>query len=202
MTSDTGADDTKQRIIEAALRLFGEVGFTRATTRAIAEKAGVNEVTLFRHFGNKKTLLLACIRAGNQTSFSHIFREHLSGDYAADIRMMARLQMEDTRRSFEVLRLLLCDAQAVPDLRELLVLGAIDNRERLATYFAQQIEAGNVRAELNPLVLAHGFDSLFSSYVLFEQLMGAAPLETLPDELVMESLVSVFIQGTQAHQGG
>ncbi|MBL8163431.1 MAG: TetR/AcrR family transcriptional regulator [Anaerolineae bacterium] len=202
MTSDTGADDTKQRIIEAALRLFGEVGFTRATTRAIAEKAGVNEVTLFRHFGNKKTLLLACIRAGNQTSFSYIFREHLSGDYAADIRMMARLQMEDTRRSFEVLRLLLCDAQAVPDLRELLVLGAIDNRERLATYFAQQIEAGNVRGELNPLVLAHGFDSLFSSYVLFEQLMGSAPLETLPDELVMESLVSVFIQGTQAHQGG
>ena len=50
------ADDTRQRIIEAALDLFSENGFHATTTRKISKKANVNEVTLFRHFKNKKAL--------------------------------------------------------------------------------------------------------------------------------------------------
>lgn len=199
--TDSGTDDTRKRIIEAALKLFGQVGYTRASTRAIAEQAEVNEVTLFRHFGNKKGLLLACLKTGNQASFSQTFSEYLTGDYAADIRMMARLQMADTRRNYEILRLLLCDAQAVSDLQEALVLGAAHNRERLAAYFGEQISAGIVRADLSPFVLANGFDSLFSSYVLFEQMMGTAPLASLPPDEVSDSLASLFIQGTLASKG-
>jgi AcrR family transcriptional regulator len=200
--SDDSTDITRQRLMEAALRLFGEVGYTRATTRAIAERAGVNEVTIFRHFGNKKNLLLACIRAGNQVGFAQTFSEQLTGDYAADIRAMARLQMADTRQNFEILRLLLCDAQAVSELQQALVLGAADNTERLAAYFRQQIAAGSVRADLNPLVLAHAFDSLFSSSVLFEYFMGADPVSALPDDEVLDSLASLFLQGTMAQHNG
>ncbi len=50
---------TKTRLIEAALDLFAERGVTETTTKAVAERAQVNEVTLFRHFGNKHGLLLA-----------------------------------------------------------------------------------------------------------------------------------------------
>jgi AcrR family transcriptional regulator len=48
---------TRESILEAAARVFAEVGTRGATTRKIAEAAGVNEVTLFRHFGSKETLL-------------------------------------------------------------------------------------------------------------------------------------------------
>lgn len=52
---------TKDRIIEAALRAFARDGLQGATTRMIAQEAGVNEVTLFRHFQNKEGLLAAAM---------------------------------------------------------------------------------------------------------------------------------------------
>jgi AcrR family transcriptional regulator len=45
------------RILGAAVRVFEEHGIRGATTRRIADAAGVNEVTLFRHFGSKEKLL-------------------------------------------------------------------------------------------------------------------------------------------------
>lgn len=47
---------SKNRIRDAAIDLFAQKGYARATTSAIAKSAGVNEVTLFRIFGNKKAL--------------------------------------------------------------------------------------------------------------------------------------------------
>ncbi len=54
-------NSTRQRLINAAIELFAVQGVTQTTTRQIAELAQVNEVTLFRHFGNKHGLLLAVI---------------------------------------------------------------------------------------------------------------------------------------------
>jgi len=49
--------DTRRRILAAAAAEFGEKGYSSATTRSIANRAVVNEVTLFRHFGSKRELL-------------------------------------------------------------------------------------------------------------------------------------------------
>ena len=53
---------SRDKILEAAERVYAEHGFRGATTRRIAEAAGVNEVTLFRIFGGKEALLAAAIR--------------------------------------------------------------------------------------------------------------------------------------------
>ena len=196
--TDSSSDDTRKRMIEAALSLFGEVGYTRASTRAIAEQAGVNEVTLFRHFGSKKNLLMACVHSFNQIGFSENFQDHLTGDYPADILMMARLQIQDTQARFEVLRLLLCEAQAVPELREAILTGAGENRSRVTAYFQQQIDARVIRADLDGETLTYALDSLFSSYILLSRLLGSADQ---PSEEQIRTLVSLFVQGTLAHQG-
>lgn len=52
-------NSTRQRLIDAALELFTSLGVTETTTKAVAELAQVNEVTLFRQFGNKQGLMLA-----------------------------------------------------------------------------------------------------------------------------------------------
>jgi AcrR family transcriptional regulator len=49
--------NVRDAILDATVRVFGEAGFRGATTRRIAQEAGVNEVTLFRHFGSKEKLL-------------------------------------------------------------------------------------------------------------------------------------------------
>ena len=48
--------DTEKKLVLAALKQFETHGFMAATTKAIAAEAGVAEVTLFRYFGDKKSL--------------------------------------------------------------------------------------------------------------------------------------------------
>ena len=49
--------DVRERIITAAMTAYAESGFQGATTRRVAEIAGVNEVTIFRNFGSKAALM-------------------------------------------------------------------------------------------------------------------------------------------------
>ncbi len=54
---------TEVRILEAAAQLFARYGFKAATTRDIAQLAGLNEVTLFRYFVHKPDLFWAAVEA-------------------------------------------------------------------------------------------------------------------------------------------
>ena len=51
---------TRQRIVEAALELHGSVGPARTTVSMVAEHAGVQRHTLYAHFPDERSLLLAC----------------------------------------------------------------------------------------------------------------------------------------------
>ena len=53
---------SRKKIVRSALLLFSQQGITATTTKQIAERAGVNEVTLFRQFGSKQGLLLAVLQ--------------------------------------------------------------------------------------------------------------------------------------------
>ena len=53
--------DIRDRILDAAKRVYAQHGFRGATTRLIAIEAGVNEVTLFRTFGSKAALFEALV---------------------------------------------------------------------------------------------------------------------------------------------
>ncbi len=48
--------DTEERLLQAALDLISKRGYSGACTRDIARRAGVSELTLFRHFGTKERL--------------------------------------------------------------------------------------------------------------------------------------------------
>ena len=60
-------DLTKKRILVAAELVFSRDGLQGATTREIARQAGVNEVTLFRHFLTREELLRATLDQGCAT---------------------------------------------------------------------------------------------------------------------------------------
>lgn len=57
---------SRERILEAAARVYAKHGFRGATTRLIAIEADVNEVTLFRTFGSKSALLEAVLEQRHQ----------------------------------------------------------------------------------------------------------------------------------------
>lgn len=55
--------DVRDAILKATIKLYAEVGSRGATTRLIAQEAGVNEVTLFRHFKSKDELFETAINS-------------------------------------------------------------------------------------------------------------------------------------------
>jgi AcrR family transcriptional regulator len=55
-------DDTRERILQATLRVYAASGFRGTTTRRVAQEAGVNEITLFRQFGTKEALVKAALK--------------------------------------------------------------------------------------------------------------------------------------------
>lgn len=56
------ADKKEQQILEAVVELINQQGLVGVTTKLIAQTAGVNEVTLFRRFGNKDNLVKAALK--------------------------------------------------------------------------------------------------------------------------------------------
>jgi AcrR family transcriptional regulator len=55
--------ETRQRIVDAAVELHGEIGPASTSMSAVAERAGVQRNTLYAHFPDERSLLLACSAA-------------------------------------------------------------------------------------------------------------------------------------------
>src|SRR5215469_7214631 len=53
-------DETRQRIVEAAVQLHETLGPAHTSISAIAEQAGVERLTVYRHFPDEQTLFTAC----------------------------------------------------------------------------------------------------------------------------------------------
>lgn len=60
-TTRLPAPERREAIVAAALRVFSSASYAGATTAEIAREAGVSEPILYRHFGSKRDLWLACL---------------------------------------------------------------------------------------------------------------------------------------------
>ena len=59
------AEASRRALLEAARAVFDEVGYDRATTREIGERAGVDPALIARYFDSKEGLFIAAIEAGS-----------------------------------------------------------------------------------------------------------------------------------------
>jgi AcrR family transcriptional regulator len=53
-------EETRQRIVDALVELHGEVGPAQTTIKAVAERAGVQRLTVYRHFPDEQSMFQAC----------------------------------------------------------------------------------------------------------------------------------------------
>lgn len=63
--ANQGGQDSRQRVIEAAIQCILEQGFYRASSNAIAERAGLTWGVIQHHFGTREGLMLAVLREGS-----------------------------------------------------------------------------------------------------------------------------------------
>ena len=192
----TPTDDTRERIIQAAAEIFAEKGYARTTTRSIAEAAGVNEVTLFRHFGSKRNLLSEIVHQYSPLpDLTTIIESQLTGDYRQDLFHLGLVFLNILTQRKEALRLILCEAHEIPELREVIVQIPNQLRQVLTRYFQAKIQEGSIR-DLNPALMAQGFLGMFFTYAIAREMLGSEIAPGVSTEDLTARFVDIFIHGT------
>lgn len=186
---------THTRLLKAATEVFATEGVTGATTREIARVAGVNEVTLFRHFQTKEQLLAAVIQEvaalqaealANQDEWTQNLYEDLM-HYAKSYNHMLE-EHEALIRTF------IGEAKRHPEAaRRVLHEAAKSKRDQLIAYLRHAQEKGVVRQEvdLKPAV------DMFTGMLLSGMLRRTATPTTVgySRDCYITSCVDLFVRG-------
>ncbi len=161
--------DTAQRILDAAIQVFGRDGVSGATTREIARRAKVNEVTLFRHFKNKDELLRQVVVCSSK-QFSLVF-EDAPYETAADVRRtidaFAAAYTAKLSKNEEFVRTFFGEMKRHQKLcRQLFVLSSQSVRQRFIAYLTKAQDRKLLRANLDVITATDALTGMLFSGVM------------------------------------
>ena len=193
--SNTNPSNTRTKIINAASELFASKGYAGTTTRIIAETAGVNEVTLFRHFGSKENLAREIMNQFGGLAIAENLESHLSGNYQEDLTLIGRMMLTVMTERNDAMRMAICEAGNFPEFREIVAENPRQLRLMLANYFQTLIEKNKIH-QGHPELLAQAFLGMFFSFTVLQGfLMDNLQPEMTNDEIVAQ-FVDLFVRGT------
>ena len=125
-------DATRARLIEATLNVVREVGYAHASTRAIAQAAGVAEGTIYRHFPDKASLFFATILESNAPIVAWVTAARARGQGTVEANLIdAAVQLAGLRDQIVPLELaIVADPELAAQRRQ--AIAAAGTRCRLA----------------------------------------------------------------------
>lgn len=150
-------ETTRDRVLEAALRLFSENGYRGATTAEIARQASVAEGTIYRYFKDKKDLFLACVEPVIQEA---IRRENALPREGSSREILRRRIIERVRviqENLPVFHILFTESRYHPEIASILleqVSASVSDEETAA--MGRALEAGSFRRPPHPLIMSVG----------------------------------------------
>ena len=194
----------KQRnILEASIKLFSEKGFHASSTSEIAKEAGVAEGTIFRHFKNKKDILL--------TVTAPLFIKFLSPYILKDakkimdntelpvdvvLKTIYKNRLELVEKNWDRIRIIFQEATFHPELRESIFNNiAKQARQIVGVFVENRIEKGELRPLPTPTVTRAIFSMMFG-YIVFKHLLF--PNEEIidsNDEEEIDIMVDILMNG-------
>jgi AcrR family transcriptional regulator len=135
-TTIPAASDSRERILEAAARVYAQYGFRGATTRLIAQEAGVNEVTLFRLFGSKAQLFDELLNKQLHASTVPLLPAEPGDDPESELTGWCAVLLSQMRASRSFLRKMLGETEERPEAARSACVGphcAAESLERYVT---------------------------------------------------------------------
>jgi len=190
--------ETKQRILDAAQRLFASRGYNGTTTRDLAAKAGVAEGTLFRHFENKKAILVDVATQGWVELLTDLLTELSEmGSYKAVAQVMRRRMMR-MHENADMMRVCFMEAQFHPDLRDRIQSEVIVKMSDVAEAFFETAMERGIYRRTNPKVVARVFLGMFAVAGFSDETI-MEPGASLKDVQEMaEGIADIFLNGVLA----
>ncbi|CAN5679190.1 hypothetical protein BH09ACT8_BH09ACT8_51850 [soil metagenome] len=131
----------ENRLFEATVAVFADVGYRATTTQAIATRARVNEATLFRRYGAKATLINAALT--HVLAGSPFAGVATTNDVTADLIALVRAYTETAQKYGGAVTTLLTEVPRHPELREAMA-ALMPNLANAAEVIAAHQKSGRV----------------------------------------------------------
>jgi len=183
--------DNREKLLQAAARIYAEAGFRGATTRRIADEAGVNEVTLFRLFGSKAQLIAEALSCHDP--MGSVTLPEVPADPVAELTAWCDGHAEALREMRGMIRKTMADLEEHPEMGPYFCKGQTPHFEELVSYTTRllaqspSMAPGDVHTSCTML-----FSALFADGMTRELVPGVFPH---PAQETNARYVRVFLRG-------
>ncbi|WP_254565266.1 TetR/AcrR family transcriptional regulator [Oscillatoria sp. HE19RPO] len=190
--------DTRTRILNAAQRLFAQKGYNGTTTKDLAQAASVAEGTLFRHFANKKAILVELATQGWIEILTDLLTELSEmGSYQAVAQVMRR-RMLNIHKNADLMRVCFLEAQFHPELRDRIQAEVISKMTDVAEAFFETAMERGIYRPMNPRLVAHVFLGMFAVAGFSQQTLLENDSSPKAMQEMAEGLADIFLHGVLA----
>lgn len=190
------SQDTRERILSAALQLFSKNGFHASTTWAISRIADVNEVTLFRLFNNKLELFRSVLNRAKRIQFDLKPVEEIRSIPEKVIQYIAvkTLEvMESHPKEFRLMHYAIVDE--VEEFEEEFVKNFQSKIQfYLEEAFARLKKMKKLTSELHPKMQTHIFQCTLMGMTSSRILSRTFPVKQLEREEIGKGIVDLFLK--------
>ncbi len=193
------AKERNAQIVKVAMKLFSQKGFKGTTTREIAEKAGISEAIIFRHFAKKEALYSAII-------------DMQCNDRQGQSLLMKKLEDKEGREVFrEIATYLIQKHQKDPIFMKLLMFSALEGHklsdifiktrgleimDHLTRHIGNLIKDGSFR-KVNAHLAARAFLGMVHHYSMTQEVYGMKKFFKMPIRRVADTFVEIFFEGIE-----
>ena len=111
MTAKGDAEDMRGRILQGALEVFSEKGYSVATIKDVSARAGCNPVTIYRYFKDKQTLFLQVTETFSKLEYDeeYILSKLSYTNVHTDLAVMADMFFKILLRNIHIMRIFIND---------------------------------------------------------------------------------------------
>ncbi|MFC0232541.1 TetR/AcrR family transcriptional regulator [Vagococcus entomophilus] len=187
------------KIVLAFLDLVQKEGYKGATTRKIAQAAGVNESTIFRHFKDKKNLLYATVNKFIDTLEAQeiVNADKLTGDIEADVITISK-GYQTYANSYQAIILLgIRESVDFPEINETISQVPIYFKNLFADYLQEMKQKKCISPEVNPSTQAMNFFWLNFGYFLTQTKFNDKELK-IEETVFLEENIRFFAKSLKA----
>lgn len=188
---------TQHKLLDATLKLISEKGYLGATTREIAQEAGVTELTLFRHFGSKEKLFEEVLKT---YTFLPALRELLPAldDMSCEeaLKLVGTKFLQSLKKRKSMVKIMHSEIIHYPEkIREVYTKSIDDVRAVLALYFESLQNKGMFRS-VSPETAARVFLSILFSYFRTEEIIRGHEITKSKMDKNVQEFIDIFLHGT------
>lgn len=190
-------EDRREQIIDAAMRVFAQKGFVRATNKDIAHEAGITPGLIYHYFENKEALFRAIIETRSPLQvIRSVPPQMLALPPEAFLRHLVRqvLNVIESEHFVQIIRVFLPEVIHNPEMSPLGLTFLQEAIEFLTGYLAGKMAGGELRqadASLTAQVLA----SSIMGFALRRQILRDAQMLQYSHEQIVEAVVTTSLQG-------